>query len=336
MLSLRIAGQPFREHGPITVEYGPHGCEAAAWQMEPLRRHPLVRGRARVDVYDGGLPIWAGTLDEPGSDGMHTAKGLWHQAETIPALDAALAFSTVPNTAIDAAISRGEVSWTRPSSLSTAAWAPNATELTLAALLDGYAAENALRWWVDGTAAVRMAAEPTVPMWHVPHAVAGRGLTPAEDEFATHLVGRFLNAATNTYLSATVGSASAASHFGRRTVQVDLSPMGGIDSTRATSVLNGMFLRAGARMGWAEPLELAYGQITTPGGSLAPLNQIQSMQMVRLAGTVDTSRANMLKGYQDVVLATSRYTDGSGVIRLSPLGYAPRNLREVLTLAVAG
>jgi hypothetical protein len=65
------------------------------------------------------------------------------------------------------------------------------------------------------------------------------------------------------------------------------------------------------------------------------LAQVQAGQMVRLAGTVDTSRANLMTAYTDVVIGTSRYTDGSGQIALTPIGYAARNLEDILTVKVS-
>lgn len=320
-------------YGPVTVEYGLHGSEAASWEMSPTLRHSLLRGNQIVEVFDGGLCIWCGTLIEPGSDGQYAAKGLWHQAEATPALTTGGSFSTTPDAAITGASTRGDISWGYETSISATAWATANGELTLAEVLNGYAAEAGVRWVVSPNRVVSVVVDPTTPKWHVPHAVAGRGLTPADDEFVTHLVGRFLISA-GVFDIVTVGSADAAAVFGRRPVPVDLIPLGFITSTRATSILTGMFLQAGARMGWSEGLDLTYGQITSPGATAAALAQVQAGQMVRLSGTIDTSRAYRLPGSTDLVIETSRYTDGSGRIQLTPLGYAPRNLDEVLTAAL--
>ncbi len=318
--------------GPITVEYGLHGSEAASWEMSPTLRHPMLRANSLVRVYDGGFRIWVGTLIQPGTDGQYAAKGIWHQAEDAPALNVAGAMSTIPNDIIAGAGARGDISWGYATSIGTTAWSTANGELSLAQVLSGVAAEAGMRWVVSPELVITMQADPTTPKWHVPHAVAGRGLTPAEDEFATHLVGTYLVSA-GVFATETVGSAAAATVFGRRAVPVDLVSLGFINAARANSILTGMFLRAGARMGWAEGLDLAHGQITTPGGTAAALRQVQSLQMVRLAGTIDTSRPNAMPASTDLVIATSSYTDGSGRIQLTPVGYAPRNLRDVLDLS---
>lgn len=336
MLSVKVAGQwlsSIGAYGPVTVEFGLHGSEAASWEMSPTLGHRRLRGNALVEIFDGGLCIWVGTLIEPGMDGAYAAKGIWRQAEDAPALNSSGAMSTVPNDIITGANTRGDISWNYATSISTSAWSTANGELSLANVLDGYAAETGTRWVVSPTRVVSMQADPTAPKWHVPHAVAGRGLTPAEDEFVTHLVATYLVSA-GAFATETMGSADSAAVFGRRAVPVDLVPLGFITAARANAILTGMFLRAGARMGWAEGLDLAYGQIATVGGTVATLAQVQAGQMVRLAGTVDSSRAYAMSGHTDVVIASSRYREGSGRIQLTPLGAASRTLRDVLDLSL--
>ncbi|MBA2952105.1 hypothetical protein GON03_19000 [Nocardioides sp. MAH-18] len=339
-LSVKIGGvwlsilAPSASYGPVTIEYGKHGSEAASWTMDPDFRHPLLRGNQLVQIYEAGLCVWIGTLLEPGSTGEYEAIGLWHQAETALAMDSSNVPTTVPDAAIAGAGARGEISW--GGSVSAATWGGTSPDpkMKLAYLLDNYANENGLRWSVTPNALIVMQADPTTPLWVVPHVVAGRGLTPADDEFATHLVGTYLSGAS-TYSTRTIGSAAAANAFGRKTKWVDLTPMGVITPARADSVLTGMFLLAGARMGWAEGLELSSTQLTNLGGTRAPFVQVRSLQLVRLAGTIDTSRANQMPAYTDIVIGGSRYTDGSDQITITPMGFADRSLEGVLTVEEA-
>lgn len=338
MLSVKVGGtwlSSIAPYGPVTVEFGLHGSEAASWEMDTYETHPLLRGNQSVVVYDGGFPIWAGNLVEPGSDGLYSARGLWRQAENAPAITAAGAPTMVADTAILAANSRGDISWTYTGSISATAWAGSTEPTTLAQLLDGVAAELGTRWIVTPNYEIKMMADPVDPTWQVPYAVAGQGLTPAEDEFVTHLVGTYLvSTPPDTFSTETVGSAASAAVFGRRTRPVDLTPMGVITAARANAVLTGMFLQSGARMGWGESLSLSHGELVNTGGAPAALAQVQSLQMVRLMGTVDMSRANLIRASTDLVIATSRYTDGSATIDLTPLGYAPRTLSDVLEVAM--
>ena len=338
MLSLKVGGQWLRQigsYGPITVEYGVRGLDAVSWSMNPRLTHPLLRGMAPIQVFDGGFPIGDAVLQEPGGDGSYAARGLWRMCETALCMDTGGSLTAIPDNAIAGALSRGEITYGAAASVSTIAWSSTPQpDMTLAELLNGWSQQAGLRWRVlTSTPGIEAVADPTTPQWHVPHAVYGRGLTPAEDEFYTHLVGWYMTSPT-TFAPATVGSAEAAAVFGRRTGTVDLTPKGVISPAEATSVLTGMFLLSGARMGWGEGLELGYGQITTPGGTPAPLAQVRAGQMIRLCGTVDTSRANRMPGFTDLVIGTSKYTDGSNTITLTPIGYAPRTLSDILSVAV--
>lgn len=338
MLSAKVGGQwlaTIGPHGPITVEYGRHGSEAASWEMSPEFRHPLLRGNVSVDIYDGGVCTWVGKMVEPGSDGRITARGLWHDAENAYALTSTGDIAQSPFDAIFQAITRTDVSWAGGwDNFPDVIWGTPTEPMKLSELLDGITAELGTRWYVGPDKNVYHAADPTVPQWMVPHAVAGRGLTPAEDEFFTHLVGRYLDAGGVYRTTDDIGSTDAETVFGYRALLVDLTDLGNTTETRAEEVLSGMLLKSGARMGWGEGLELGHGQITTSGGTPAPLNQITSLQMVRLAGTVDTSRPYLLRGYTDIVLDTVKYTDGSKTISLTPIGYAPRTLGDVLEEAM--
>lgn len=320
--------------GPVTVVFGEHGLDSATWEMDEGTFHPALRGNAAVTVYDGGFPIGTATLLEPGGDGKFAATGVWKQAENAPCLDAGGVPTTVPDTAIAQAYARGEISWTISSSISSTGWAPASTaEMSLAQLLGGFTAEQGTRWSVSPTNIVTHAVDPTAPLWIVPNAAAERGLTPSEDEFYSHIVGIYLSGAS-TIASVTVGSAEAAAVFGRRTATVDLTDMGVITGARATSVITGMLLRSGARMGWREGLDLAAGQITNTGGYAATLSQIQAGHAVQLSGVIDTSRASLLPSNTLVVIATSTYTDGSDRIALTPQGYSPRNFADVFKVTV--
>lgn len=338
MLSIKIAGvwlSSLTSHGPVTLEYGLHGSEAASWEVPSTFRHPLMRGNKPVEIYDGGFRVWIGTLVEPGGDGQYSAIGIWRQAVGSPALTSAGAPTTIADTAIAEAYNRGEITWGYFSSIRATEWAttPITGDMDLAQLLDGVATEQGLRWSVSPNYVVSLTADPTTPRWHVPHAVAGEGLTPAEDEFFTHIVARYLSGAS-TWATVTVGSADAAAVFGRRTGIADLTPMGIIGAPRATSVATGMFLQSGARMGWAQGLTLNLGQIVTPGGIAAPLAQVQAMQMVRLEGVLDTSRPYLLPSSLDVVIGSSRYSEAEKTITISPVGYAPRTLGDILTVTM--
>lgn len=324
-------------HGPFTVEYGLHGLSSVTWEMEEGLRHPLLTGNANVDVFDGGYRIGTCRLVDPSTTGKFMARGLYHQAFNNYALGQLQDITAIPYDAVQWAINRFDINWSAvdPSVPFAAPWGSPTQPMTIADLLDGSAGELSMRWFVDVDKVCYMAADPVVPQWVVPHAVAGRGLTPAEDEFFTHATGRYRDSG-GVYRTTTVGDADAAAVFGRKVDIIDLTDLGNTTQARANQVLSGYLARAGARMGWGETLDLGYGQITTPGGRPAPLNQIRSRQMIRLAGTVDTSRAYVVRTYTDIVADTVKYVDGSQRISITPVGYAPRNRDDLLKLAISG
>ncbi len=342
MFSIKLNGRWLRQiagYSPPTVEFGLHGLEAASWEMSPTFRHPTLRAGVAVQIYDGGAPHAFGYLLEPGSDGQISAVGLWREAETTPCLDQFGALTRNPFQAVYGARARGDVRWGQQatSGLVDADWSTDvSTDMSLADLLDSWAAGAGLRCSINGNGEFEAKVDPTVPQWHVPHSVAGRGLTPAEDEFYTHVTGTYLSS-PGVFGSRTIGSTEAAVVFRRRTLDVGdhLINKGVISAATADAELSGIFLKVGARMGWAEGLELSRGEIVNGGGIPAPLNQVRAGQMIRLRGTVDVSRANRIAAFADVLIASSKYTDGSAEISLAPYGYAPRNFAGVLEEAVS-
>lgn len=339
MLRVKLNGDTWlsqlrTSYGPVTIEFGEHGSEAASWDMAPSFRHPLLRANVKVEIYDGGIRCWVGRLNQPGSDGQVTAKGAWRQGESLQCIDQTNSLTTVPDGAVLGAWSRGEIDWVYATSISAVGWGGTGAENPdLVRLLDAVALEAGMRWRVNANWVLEMKVDPTIPTWHVPHAVFGHGLTPAEDEFFTHLIGEYMSG-VGTYDKRTIGSATAEAYFGRRPVRVDLTPMGIISAARADQVLTGMLLLVGARMGWGEQLNLGHGQLTVPGGKPAPLAQVNDGQLVRLAGTVDPSKTSRLTTSTDIVIGRSVYTDGSRQIQITPQSYAARNLQDILTVAV--
>lgn len=306
----------------------PHGSDELTWRMRPGFEHPALTAGKLVELFDGGIRIWRGLHTEPASDGEFAAKGSWAEASGVLALDGSGNATNIPDTAIDQAISRGAVSWTRPVSLSAASWGTAAEPMRLFDLLDQAMDGLGLRWYVDADGAVRAAADPTTLSWYVPHAVAGRSLTLAEDAYYSHLVGSYFSAGP-VWATVTVGDAAAAARWGRKEALVDLTPMGVIVAGTATTELNNRLALSGARMGFAEDLVLGAGQLTTAGGRSVALSMAQAGQMVRLMGVTDRTRV-AASPVTDVVIAKSRYVDGAPTVQLTPMGKAPRTIEEVL------
>jgi hypothetical protein len=324
----------------------PRGSTEATWMMSPGISHPAFFNGALVEIYDGGHRIWRGRLNEPPSDGNFSANGSWAEASDVLAMSSGAATKT-PDTAIDDAISRGAVSWTRPETLSNVPWgtAPVASEapMPLLDLLDNAMAGLGKRWWVDNDGAIRASVDPIAPTYYVPQAAAGRGLTIADDAYYSHITGRYFTASA-TYATVTVGDSAAASKWRRKEAWVDLSPMGVISSGTATTELTNRLALSGARMGFGENLELGFGQITTPGGVPVPLNMIRAINSptpgylvltggvsIRLMGVSDRTRVTP-NPYTDITVARTEYTEGAATLLIVPQGKAPRDLNEILSV----
>lgn len=313
----------------------PRGSEEASFRMERRAFDPAIsKGGGLFELYDGGQRIFRGRMAEPGGDGTFVANGSWTEAEGVLAIDGSGNSTNIPNTAIDAAISRGAVTWTRPASLSAVAWGAASTTASepigLIELLDKSMAGLGLRWYVDPDGAVRSAADPTVPTYSVPQVVAGQGPTLAEDAYYSHLIGRYFTASA-TYATVTVGDANAATRWGRQEAFVDLTPMGVISGGTATTQVTNRLALSGARLGFADNLQFGYGEITNTGGVPVELTQPRAGQLVRLQGVTDRTRvagAPVL----DIVIARSVYTDGASTVQLVPQGKAPRDLNEILSV----
>lgn len=335
MLNVRVGGIwlgsiPNGAFADVTVTHAwPHGSDEATWRMRPTVSHQVLdRGGSLVEVFNGGIRTWRGHLAEPAAQGQFSANGSWYEAKGVLALDGSGNATNIPDTAVDAAIARGAITWTRPASLSAVSWGTPGEPMKLAELLDQAMAGLGQRCWVDANGAVRGSIDPLGIAFAVPRAAVGRGLTLAEDDYYSHLVGTYL-AAGPVYATVTVGDALAATRWGRKEARVDLTGMGIITAGTATTQLTNRLALSGARMGYAESLVVGRGEITTPGGTPAALDAVQAGQLIRLQGVSDRSRPAD-RPVTDIVLGKSVYTDGAPTTTLTPVGKAARNLTEVI------
>ncbi|MCG8153591.1 hypothetical protein GUY44_24150, partial [Pimelobacter simplex] len=111
-------------------------------------RHPALRDKAPVELMRGPACLWAGTLVEPDWDaGTIGAVGASRDAENAMALDALGNASTKPNEVIDAAITRGALSWKRIGDFgNTEVGEPGSGLTTVRSVLDAWATKNGQAW----------------------------------------------------------------------------------------------------------------------------------------------------------------------------------------------
>jgi hypothetical protein len=298
-------------------------------------RHPAIRFGARVEVFYGPIIVWAGTLTEPDWDsGEMVALGASRDAENAMSITAGGVATTIPNTAIDAAIARGVVSWTRLDSFGTTAVGvadDGGGLVTLQSVLDAWAQENNSQWRVDRQRRLVIAptSEATVDWFITP----GSGVMgSADDERVDRVFVRYLASASGTLATASYPSTSPTGGIER---PLDITDRGAMTSTKATSIAQAEWAKLQGRSGWTNGLTLTRGQVTTPGGVIADLFMVRAGQTVRLLGVPDPRG---LAHNIDVVIGDTDYDATEDTIQINPVGRAARDqesaLEQVGNLAV--
>lgn len=332
---------------------GGGGCYEASWSMDMPATggsQLLVQGRT-ILVMDGPIIAWRGRLSEPerGEPWRLHARGLASFGSDFLCLyddpadspDLGPQPTSVPSLAVDGAISRG-LPWVNKATLSTSAFSASSTTADLNrvdTLLNAWTEGQGTRWGVFAEGDLIVAADPTSPTWHLLPSTPIGGV--ADDEFATHVVARYVASAAGTppvatsWASVTVGNSNTESRWGRREYPLDLTPLGLMNATRATSLAQARLNQAGQRMGWTTALEVSADELTAVGGTPARLASIRAGQMLRIFGIADTDGALAFTKTQDVVLGEVRYRDGDSTIYLAPVGLLPRSLSDVLAAPVA-
>lgn len=317
--------------GEVKIEHAwPHGNASASWAFPAGTSHRALHAGATVEIFDGGVRVWKGILQEPGLDGSMSARGLWTEGKDALALNGSGASTTYVSDAVDAAKTRGALTWGSHSLPFVPVDSDNKGIFSVAGLLDEWAAKDGKRWGLDPNGNVLAYADPTTPSWHVPHAAAGRGLTPADDDFATDLYGVYLVAGEERAI-VTVGDSAARTAYGRRVERtVDLTNLGPMSAAQATATLQNTLNLSAARLRFADGLDLQHGQITTPGGAPAPLSQVRAGQVVRLHGVKDPRGVNGIVNYTDVLIGKSAFDTSTQTLSIAPVDAAPRGFGDAL------
>lgn len=315
----------------------PGGCWEASWEMAGLARtvaSPVLKRGARVTIYEGTYPVWAGILSQPGADmTSFAATGLSREAERYLAIDGSGNPSSNTVTAITQAIADG-LPWTYLTGAAPTGVASDRVEY-LSGLLDNSATAASKRWGVDAEGLFYCTADSTTPVYD---AIPGIGvLGQADDEYATHLYGRYVSAMSGTppvpsaWGLATATDTAAAAPYGRSAHLVDLTPRGILTGTVATQILTGMLANGRARIGFTDRIELHRYQLLRNG---APVNPafIKAGEVVRLHGAYAPGQSLTPGMFTDFVIGETTYTAGSQTITLAPVGLAPRTLSDVLAV----
>lgn len=325
---IRVNGVPLDVHAPsgdVVIEHRwPFGCWEMSWSMSLRPRQRLagiVKG-AKVEALIGSLPIWAGTLGERDGD-KFMASGSARLAEQAPALNSSGKTTTTPDVAIDNAIAQGWLDWTRLESVSNVPYAGSDTSTTdasdrvntVAALLDAYTAENNVRWKVNESRHLRISADPVTTLhWDIhPNEQV---LASASERLAGTIVARWASSAGN--LSTTITGS------GLPIVPVDLTALGGLTSTRVTTISNTILTRAAAAAGTVGAFSVTRDQIR----GRPNLARVIAGHNVRLLGQQDPDTG--MSTTPRVVLGVTSWNVSEGTVACTPVDAAARDLASIV------
>lgn len=315
------------------------GCLDASWRMEVRRgwdHSVLVRGTV-AEIRLGGTPLWAGVLAEPNRDTWEVyARGVAAEANRFLALAADGSMGRYVGTVTQLAIARG-LPWVShefrggpfPGHANPVRTDDDGEGLnTVHALWEAAADAAGWFWGVGPDRRPYVQGRPVVPKWraHVPPDSLGL----ADDEYVTHLVGRF-RSVPGAYATVSVGNGAAAAKWGRRELDVDLTERGIMPQAQAVDILSGMLAKLLPRPGYANGLDFGEWDVTTLGGRRANPLLIQPGDMIRLHGVRDDGLTSA--AYHDVVAGRVKYEAprrGGSSVHVEPLGLAARNFQAVL------
>lgn len=313
-----------------------NGDDEATWSIinfpnKAYEKHPALIYGAAADIKLGPSPIWAGVLTEPNwDDGTLTAVGAAHEGAAAMCLTSAGLTTTKPNTAVDQAIARGALGWSRRDSFGTTA-VGNADDATagltnVGDLLDAWASENDSGWAITARRELVITGSPVpgTPDWFV---TPGAGvLGQADDDRVDRVFVRYVSTASGNPLATT--SWPAATPQGGKERGVYIGSRGPISATRAQNIAKGIYNKLGGQSGWTNGLTLGRDQVSTPGGLPARLEFIRAGQTIRLLGVPDPRGLGL---HLDVVVGDTDLDHDAGSIQVNPVGLAKRSLEDVLT-----
>lgn len=317
------------------VTWNRQGSESVSWSMPP-EIALLDGGRRFVEVDDQGLVIWSGFMDEPSDQtGSYSASGLAKAAYRYPALNGSGLPTTIPNTAIDQAITNG-LAWTRVMSFDAAALSSDlqGEHPDLGTLLDAWTAKQDEQWRLtDRGGYVEHYTQPTTPTWVL---APGFSLGTEASEYVSHLAGMRLDVLTVTTPSGSastrrvvavpeVGDDDAATKWGYRSDVVDLTELGVISEAFAQSILNGMRKRGRHRFGWNGSLLVRTGQIFGPYGAPARISMPRGGDVVRMPRFWDDTQDFANHAYADLWIDRVVLRPGDDTVELQPVGMKSRS-----------
>lgn len=323
---------------------GPSGCKEAAFTVATPRGGvfpELARGSS-VEICEGAGPVWWGLIREATRNGEVmeiSAQGAGFFLEDYGARDGVNPTTRV-DLAVNGAISRG---WPIarvagfPSWASTAVASVDTKALnTTAAVVTEGSKQNGVRWTVREDRVLRFETDQTTVKWvHTP-AVGSLGV--GDDDFYSHVGVRYLDSGTSANAVVWVGDDSAtgpAAKWGRKEAPVDLTGLGPMTATKATSLANARLALVGARLSWTQGLDIPLAQLRDVNDIPAHASQVRAGDILRLNGIADEQGTVRPTVSTDIVIGEVRYIDGEASVYVEPLGLAARDFNSILADVVA-
>lgn len=302
------------------------GCWEMSWTVpvRRLRRHQAFTVGAPVAAYVGPWPRWSGSLSDPDWDtGQMVAVGRVRAAEGAVSLDASGLITTVADVAVDQAVARGAVSWTRRASISATPLLASdaASQLTyLDRLLDATTQAAGTDWGVNAAGEVYVTPPATAPTMLV--APDSGVLGTSDTVLARRIIGRYQPAGGGALANTTVGSGSPE-------VGVSLLSYGSITPARAQEILNGILTRIQPRAAWTNGITLTAPQVTNPGGCRTSLALIRAdgFQTARLQGVRDIRG---LDAGTNFVVGESVWDVADQTVQINPVGMVAHDLGSII------
>lgn len=312
------------------------GCKDASWRMDlpPTYTNPVLTRGQIVEIKNGPWNAWTGFLTEPDMDDDWTfnALGLSKLGKDYLCFGSGGATTSIPNTAIDQAISRG-LPWTRPNSISATAFTTGDSTAAInyiGDMLDAWAPANGKRWGVNANREVYAVSDPGTPTYFATPGSGRFGL--ADDDYASDLYIRYVTSGGG-YATTSVADTVARAQFLRREYPVDATQSGLLTVGQAQAIGNGLLAKGKARLGYTNGGEFTKYELTTPGGQPACLEMVKGGELVRMFGVLNEQGQPL--PYVDWVIGETLYEAGADTITLTPVGLVERTLSDVLTLGLS-
>jgi hypothetical protein len=329
-------GVPASALGPVgddievTHEWPDGGTSLSFTLLLPTSDRPAqISKKAAVDLMIGARPVWPGYLSEVDWDsGRITARGSATEGDSTPTLDNSGLTTSIPDSAVDSAITRGEVTWRRASSISSTAYGASGETVSLNSLTDlltAWQTEAKKRTYVDPSRALRVADDPTVPSYHL---LPGSGeLSWASEAQADRLIGRYQSSAAGALSNVTVTAPGAKVPYTVR--MIDMTPRGLLDSTRATNILQGILADVAAG-GWTGGITITRHDFAGAPDLSEVAESVGRGLMVHKLGQRDPRPGRVPVGYIDFIVGQSVWRPVEDTITLTPIGSVARDWSAVL------